>query len=71
MADIVAFLIGSVRSKALMFHGRDLEAGVSSFQALAMSLSARVGTGNIAGEATATVHTPPGQPLSPHAGPGP
>ena len=29
----------------LMFHNKSSEAGVSSFQALAMSLSGRVGTG--------------------------
>ncbi len=37
----------------LMFVGKKSFAGVSSFQALAMSLSGRVGTGNIAGVATA------------------
>jgi alanine or glycine:cation symporter, AGCS family len=37
----------------LMFVGEKSFAGVSSFQALAMSLSGRVGTGNIAGVATA------------------
>jgi len=37
----------------LMFVGKRSFAGVSSFQALAMSLSGRVGTGNIAGVATA------------------
>lgn len=44
----------------LMFHGRASEAGVSSFQALAMSLSGRVGTGNIAGVATAITFGGPG-----------
>ncbi len=37
----------------LMFVGKKSFAGVSSFQALTMSLSGRVGTGNIAGVATA------------------
>ena len=36
------------------------EAGVSSFQALAMSLSGRVGIGNIAGVATAIAYGGPG-----------
>lgn len=44
----------------LMFRGRASEAGVSSFQALAMSLSGRVGTGNIAGVATAITFGGPG-----------
>jgi AGCS family alanine or glycine:cation symporter len=38
---------------ALIFDGRGSDAGVSSFQALAMTLAGRVGTGNIAGVATA------------------
>ncbi|MFP3416479.1 alanine:cation symporter family protein, partial [Bacillus sp. SIMBA_074] len=33
----------------LMFQGKSSEAGVSSFQALSIALSGRVGTGNIAG----------------------
>ena len=33
----------------LLFDGKESKAGVSSFQALAISLSGRVGTGNIAG----------------------
>jgi AGCS family alanine or glycine:cation symporter len=37
----------------LMFNNRSSTAGVSSFQALAMSLAGRVGIGNIAGVATA------------------
>jgi AGCS family alanine or glycine:cation symporter len=45
---------------ALMFEGRSSDAGVSSFQALAMSLSGRVGTGNIAGVATAIAIGGPG-----------
>ncbi len=44
----------------LMFRGQASEAGVSSFQALAMSLSGRVGTGNIAGVATAITFGGPG-----------
>ncbi|MBD0825586.1 sodium:alanine symporter family protein, partial [Aestuariibaculum marinum] len=37
----------------LMMEGKSSKAGVSSFQALAIALSGRVGTGNIAGTATA------------------
>jgi AGCS family alanine or glycine:cation symporter len=37
----------------LMFKGKSSKAGVSSFQALSIALSGRVGTGNIAGVATA------------------
>jgi len=37
----------------LMFHNHSSTAGVSSFQALAMSLAGRIGIGNIAGVATA------------------
>lgn len=44
----------------LMFQGRSSASGVSSFQALAMSLSGRVGTGNIAGVATAIAMGGPG-----------
>ncbi len=44
----------------LMFQGKSSEAGVSSFQALALSLSGRVGTGNIAGVATAIAFGGPG-----------
>ena len=44
----------------LMFRGKRSEAGVSSFQALAMSLSGRVGIGNIAGVATAIAAGGPG-----------
>jgi AGCS family alanine or glycine:cation symporter len=33
----------------LLFDGKSSESGVSSFQALSMSLAGRVGTGNIAG----------------------
>ncbi|WP_407644203.1 alanine/glycine:cation symporter family protein [Falsibacillus albus] len=44
----------------LMFKGKSSDAGVSSFQALAIALSGRVGTGNIAGTATAIAFGGPG-----------
>ncbi|WP_418263608.1 alanine/glycine:cation symporter family protein [Flavobacterium faecale] len=44
----------------LLFDGKSTESGVSSFQALAMSLAGRVGTGNIAGVATAIAFGGPG-----------
>lgn len=44
----------------LMVKGDTSAAGVSSFQALAMSLSGRIGVGNIAGIATAIAHGGPG-----------
>jgi alanine or glycine:cation symporter, AGCS family len=44
----------------IMSEGRSSDAGVSSFQALTMSLSGRVGTGNIAGVATAIAIGGPG-----------
>ena len=44
----------------LMFQGKSSSAGVSSFQALAISLSGRVGTGNIAGVASAIYYGGPG-----------
>lgn len=44
----------------LMFDGKSSDAGVSSFQALSMALSGRVGTGNIAGVATAIAFGGPG-----------
>lgn len=44
----------------LMRTGQKSDAGVSSFQALAMSLAGRVGTGNIAGVATAITFGGPG-----------
>ncbi|MGG1399643.1 alanine/glycine:cation symporter family protein [Bacillus salipaludis] len=44
----------------LMFHGGSSEAGISSFQALTLALSGRVGTGNIAGVATAIAFGGPG-----------
>ncbi len=44
----------------LLIHGEKSASGVSSFQALAMSLSGRIGTGNIAGVATAIAFGGPG-----------
>ncbi len=44
----------------LMSEGTSSKAGISSFQALAISLSGRVGTGNIAGVATAIAIGGPG-----------
>ncbi|MXQ52653.1 alanine/glycine:cation symporter family protein [Shimazuella alba] len=44
----------------LMFKGKSSKAGVSSFQALSIALSGRVGTGNIAGVATAIAFGGPG-----------
>ncbi|PAD75255.1 alanine/glycine:cation symporter family protein [Paenibacillus campinasensis] len=44
----------------LMFQGKSSEAGISSFQALSMALAGRVGTGNIAGVATAIASGGPG-----------
>ncbi|ANN35494.1 sodium:alanine symporter [[Bacillus thuringiensis] serovar konkukian] len=44
----------------LTVKGEKSEAGVSSFQSLALSLSGRVGTGNIAGVATAIAFGGPG-----------
>ncbi|MDE5052838.1 alanine:cation symporter family protein (plasmid) [Niallia taxi] len=44
----------------LMFQGKSSDAGVSSFQALSIALSGRVGTGNIAGVATAIAFGGPG-----------
>jgi len=43
-----------------MFKGEKSDAGVSSFQALSIALSGRVGTGNIAGTATAIAFGGPG-----------
>lgn len=43
--------------------GESSDSGVSSFQALAMSLAGRVGTGNIAGVATAIAFGGPGAVL--------
>jgi len=44
----------------LLFSGKESENGISSFQALAVSLSGRVGTGNIAGVAAAIGFGGPG-----------
>jgi len=44
----------------LMFEEKGSDAGVSSFQALSLALSGRVGTGNIAGTATAIAFGGPG-----------
>lgn len=44
----------------LMFKGKSSEAGVSPFQALTIALSGRIGTGNIAGTATAIAMGGPG-----------
>ncbi|MEE1132890.1 MAG: alanine/glycine:cation symporter family protein [Caryophanon sp.] len=44
----------------LMFNGEKSEAGVSSFQALSIALSGRVGTGNIVGTASAIAFGGPG-----------
>lgn len=44
----------------LLFDGKESEQGVSSFQALAIAISGRVGTGNIAGVATAIALGGPG-----------
>lgn len=44
----------------LMFTGEKSEAGISSFQALTVALSGRVGTGNIIGTATAIAFGGPG-----------
>lgn len=44
----------------LMMEGKSSEQGISSFQALAMTLAGRVGTGNIAGVATAITFGGPG-----------
>lgn len=43
-----------------MFSRESSDAGISSFQALSVSLSGRVGTGNIAGVATAIAYGGPG-----------
>jgi AGCS family alanine or glycine:cation symporter len=44
----------------LLLMGKVLNQGVSSFQALSMSLAGRVGTGNVAGVATAITFGGPG-----------
>lgn len=45
---------------SLMFKGEKSEAGVTSFQALTLALSGRVGTGNIVGTASAIAFGGPG-----------
>jgi AGCS family alanine or glycine:cation symporter len=44
----------------LLFDGKSSKKGVSSFQAFAIAISGRVGTGNIAGVATAIAMGGPG-----------
>ena len=44
----------------LLFQGKESKKGVSSFQAFAIAISGRVGTGNIAGVATAIAIGGPG-----------
>ncbi|WP_419025159.1 alanine/glycine:cation symporter family protein [Emergencia sp.] len=44
----------------LLFNGEDSEKGLSSFQAFALAIAGRVGTGNIAGVATAICYGGPG-----------
>ncbi|TJZ53341.1 alanine:cation symporter family protein [Sphingobacterium olei] len=44
----------------LLFKGRSSDKGISSFQAFALAISGRVGTGNIAGVATAIAMGGPG-----------
>ena len=51
---------GFVEMTRLTFTGQKSEAGVSSFQALALSMSGRIGIGNIAGVATAIAFGGPG-----------
>lgn len=51
---------GFVEMTRLTFAGQKSDAGVSSFQALALSMSGRIGIGNIAGVATAIAFGGPG-----------
>ena len=51
---------GFVEMVRLTFTGQKSDAGVSSFQALAMSMAGRIGIGNIAGVATAIAFGGPG-----------
>ncbi len=44
----------------LLFNGKKSETGLSSFQAFCMAIAGRVGTGNIAGVATAIFYGGPG-----------
>jgi AGCS family alanine or glycine:cation symporter len=48
------------RMMRMLFHGKSSASGISSFQAFALALSGRVGTGNIAGVATAIALGGPG-----------
>lgn len=48
------------RMAKLLFRGKSSESGISSFQAFVLALSGRVGTGNIAGVATAIALGGPG-----------
>jgi AGCS family alanine or glycine:cation symporter len=48
---------------ALLFRGKSSKSGISSFQAFMLALSGRVGTGNIAGVATAIALGGPGAVL--------
>lgn len=48
------------RMAQLLFQGKASKSGISSFQAFALALSGRVGTGNIAGVATAIALGGPG-----------
>jgi AGCS family alanine or glycine:cation symporter len=49
-----------LRMIRMLLHGKSSELGISSFQAFALALSGRVGTGNIAGVATAIALGGPG-----------
>jgi AGCS family alanine or glycine:cation symporter len=49
-----------VRMIRMLFSGKSSKSGISSFQAFALALSGRVGTGNIAGVATAIALGGPG-----------
>ena len=51
---------GAAEMIRLLFAGKSSDRGISSFQALTVSLSGRVGTGNIAGVATAIHFGGPG-----------
>ncbi|WP_024889467.1 alanine/glycine:cation symporter family protein [Luteimonas huabeiensis] len=51
---------GFAEMTRLTFKGQSSDAGVSSFQALALSMSGRIGIGNIAGVATAIAFGGPG-----------
>ncbi|QDW66308.1 alanine/glycine:cation symporter family protein [Luteimonas granuli] len=51
---------GIIEMTRLTFTGQKSEAGVSSFQALSMSMAGRIGIGNIAGVATAIAFGGPG-----------